>query len=256
MVSSTLLSLRSQAGSVSHRVAPATYLAIMVSTLLFIALAVLVWANISWLKAADHAVAYGVTETHSEALNVVMRGVTLLGNRWIIGGLLLAVSYWVERTGRCRAPLAVMIGAFLVNPVVEASLKGLVGRDRPDVLRLVNGAGPAFPSGHVLATVGFYGLLAVIVARSTTRRSVAIGSLSGAALVIGLVGFSRVYLGVHWLSDVLGAFLVGAVFVLAVTLLARSHHLGPIDSCANDRIDSRQCLRPRIVTPRRPKPAP
>lgn len=211
---------------------PRPTLLVALSTL-FVVLTALVWTNISWVTATDLTVAQRVAQAHSETLNKVMFGITLLGNRLVIGALLAALTVWVVGTGRCRTPLAVMIGAFLFNPALEAALKGLVGRDRPDIARLVNGSGPAFPSGHVLATVGFYGVLAVVVWRSTTSRSLAVGSLAGAGVVIALVGFSRIYLGVHWLTDVVGGLLIGTVFVLVVSLIGRRHHLGGADRCAH-----------------------
>jgi undecaprenyl-diphosphatase len=197
-----------------------------IAAVLFSVLTLVVLANPSWLAAADTTVTAEVSEAHNGALNRIMFAITLLGNRWVIGSLLIGISAWVWRTGRCRTPLAVMIGAFLFNPALEAALKGLVGRPRPDLVRLVSGDGPAFPSGHVLATVGFYGVLAIVAWRSTTKRSLAVGALAGAATVIALVGFSRIYLGVHWMSDVVGGYLIGAAFVLGAAYLLRGHHFG------------------------------
>ena len=197
----------------------------------FIVLTVLVLARVSWLVDADTAVTREVAGTHNGSLNRAMYAITLLGNRWLIGAMLLGIALWVVRTGRCRTPLGVMVAAFVFNPVLEALLKGLVGRQRPELAQLVSGDGPAFPSGHVLATVGFYGVLAVVAWRSTTKRGFAIAGLVGAATVITLVGFSRIYLGVHWMTDVVGAFLVGTVFVLAAAYFLRGHNLGPSISC-------------------------
>ena len=198
---------------------------------LFALLVTVVIANPSWLSAVDTAVTTGVAETHNGTLNRTMALITLLGDRVVIGALLVALTAWVIRTGRCRRPVQVLITAFLLNPILEAVLKGLVGRSRPDIDRLVPGDGPAFPSGHVLATVGFYGILAVIAWRSTTKRSFAIGALLSSSLVITLVGFSRIYLGVHWMSDVVGGILVGSAFVIAATFFLRDHHFGTSLRC-------------------------
>jgi membrane-associated phospholipid phosphatase len=197
----------------------------------FAALAALVAANTSWIISADTAVTAGLADTHNGALNRVMHAVTLLGDRIVIGGALALLVLWALRFGRCRTPIAVLVGAFLANPVLEAALKGLVGRERPDLAQLVSGDGPAFPSGHVLATVGFYGILAVIAWRSSTRRSLAVGALVASAVVIALVGFSRIYLGVHWMTDVIGGLLVGTAFVAAAAYFLRDHQLGPTSAC-------------------------
>jgi undecaprenyl-diphosphatase len=201
---------------------------------LFAILAVVVASNPPWLARLDTTVSSELAATQTGILNRVMFGITLLGNRIVIGTLLAVVTVWALRTGRCRTPVLVMIGAFLVNPALEALLKGLVGRDRPDIARVVAGTGPAFPSGHVLATVGFYGILALIVWRSTTRRALAVGVLSTSAVIIAVVGFSRIYLGVHWMSDVVGGLLVGAAFVMAAAYFLKGHHFGRVLRCAAD----------------------
>lgn len=198
---------------------------------LFSALAGIVVVEPSWLSSLDTTVTTGIAETHNGALNRVMQVITLLGDRIVIGPMLVAIGVWALRSGRCRTPVTVMVAAFLLNPVLEALLKGLVGRSRPDIARLVAGNGPAFPSGHVLATVGFYGVLAVIAWRSTTRRSFAVGAMASAAVVIALVGFSRIYLGVHWMTDVIGGLLVGGAFVLAAAYFLRDHHFGSNLAC-------------------------
>ena len=208
------------------RISRSTAISGAVLLAVFAALAFLVVLNASWLTRVDLAVTEEISETHNGLLNRVVGAITLLGDRIVIGSVLLAVAIWVWGSGRCRTPVAVLAGAFLVNPIIEASLKGLVGRERPDIARLVTGDGPSFPSGHVLATVGFYGVLGLIAWRSSTKRSLGVGALAASAIVIALVGFSRIYLGVHWMSDVVGGFLVGAVFVLATAWFLRGHHLG------------------------------
>jgi undecaprenyl-diphosphatase len=222
-----------------------------VAAALFAALTAVVLANPSWLTSMDTVVTTEVAGTHNGALNRAMQLITLLGDRIVIGSLLVAVSVWAFRTGRCRTPVLVLIGAFLLNPVLEAVLKGLVGRSRPDIARLVTGDGPAFPSGHVLATVGFYGVLAVIAWRSTTRRGFAVGAMLSSALVIALVGFSRIYLGVHWMTDVVGGFLVGGAFVLAVAYFLRDHHFGRSLGCTRQQCKERRESQPVRVPSRR-----
>lgn len=197
----------------------------------FVVLAVLVAGRTSWILELDLAVQQDVFELRSDWLNEASIWVTKLGSRWVIGALLLALMVWVVRTGRCRKALLVMVVAFLTNPLLEHLLKVAVDRRRPTLSQLLPGRGPSFPSGHVLATVGFYGVLAAVVWRSSNRRSIRMGGSAVATLVILSVGFSRIYLGVHWFSDVVGGMLVGTAFVIAVAWSLRGHHLGADISC-------------------------
>lgn len=203
-----------------------------VATGLFSTLTGIVLLEPTWLASMDTAVTAQIADTHNGAMNRVMQVITLLGDRIVIGVMLIGITAWALTTGRCRTPVQVLVAAFLLNPVLEALLKGLVGRERPELAQLVSGDGPAFPSGHVLATVGFYGILGLITWRSTTRRGFAVGISLSASLVIALVGFSRIYLGVHWLTDVVGGLLVGAAFVLATAYFLRDHHFGSKSACS------------------------
>ncbi|MFI1102830.1 phosphatase PAP2 family protein [Streptomyces melanogenes] len=137
---------------------------------------------------------------------------------------------WVWDTWTMRALLAVVVVALFVRggrrlalwaaatsalgTLVQQSLKAALGRERPSWPDPVDSASyAAFPSGHALTVTVTFGLLLWLAvargARPAVRRTVA---AAGAVSVLG-VGFTRVYLGVHWLSDVVGGWLIGAALV-------------------------------------------
>jgi undecaprenyl-diphosphatase len=117
---------------------------------------------------------------------------------------------------RCRPLFWLVLAATLARPLLEWTLKATIDRDRPDFERLVDGHGPSFPSGHPLAAIALWGLVPPVVALFTQRRVWWWVATVGSAAMIAIVAVSRVYLGVHWFSDVVGALLFGAVFLLAV----------------------------------------
>lgn len=148
----------------------------------------------------------------------------LLHGRWAaplvaVAGLLLLLVWH-----QCRALAWTLLAATAARPLLEWAIKELVDRPRPDLDRLVPGNGPSFPSGHVMAAVAIWGLLPPVVALLTGRRSAWWWSVGISATVITAVAFSRVYLGVHWLTDVIGALLLGALYLLAVEALLEWHH--------------------------------
>ncbi len=109
-----------------------------------------------------------------------------------------------------------LVGAGLLN----FALKHVIQRPRPDQeLALAPADGWSFPSGHALGSLVLFGMAAYLLTRVVSRRSayLAVGTVLAMA-VLG-IGFSRVYLGAHWLSDVLGSYLAGACW-LAVCLTA------------------------------------
>ena len=130
----------------------------------------------------------------------------------IVGlGVLLVLLF-----GRCRPLFWLVLGATLARPVLEWTLKATIDRDRPDFDRMVDGHGPSFPSGHPLAAIALWGLLPPIVALFTQRRFWWWTATIFSGAMIAIVAASRVYLGVHWFFDVVGALLFGALFLLAV----------------------------------------
>lgn len=203
----------------------------MATTTAFVALAVLVATRTSWLINFDLAVQARLIELRAPWLNRTMVWITRLGSRWVIGSLLILLTWWVIRTGRCRKALMVMVIAFIANPILEYALKTVVDRPRPNLARLVPGNGPSFPSGHVLATVGFYGVLAAVLWRSSNRPSVRVAGFVAATAVIVGVAVSRVYLDVHWTSDIVGALLAGTAFVVTVAWSLQGHHFGGAPGC-------------------------
>ncbi|MCW2530302.1 MAG: hypothetical protein JWM76_5162, partial [Pseudonocardiales bacterium] len=115
---------------------------------------------------------------------------------------------WTRAAGFVAVTVA---GSTLLNTV----LKLLIARPRPTVSHPVQGAhGYSFPSGHAqAAVVGVEVLLFLLVVYSVPRRRLFAATIGGAAIVVA-IAFSRLALGVHYLSDVVGSVLVGTVWVL------------------------------------------
>jgi undecaprenyl-diphosphatase len=137
----------------------------------------------------------------------------------LLGSLAAAVTW-----RRCRAVGTALLVATFSRPLLEFALKAIIDRQRPDLHRLVVGTGPSFPSGHVMAAVALWGLLPLVVSLYTRRRGLWWASAVVSAVMIAGIAASRVYLGVHWFSDVTAGLVVGAFFLLGVeAVLVRQH---------------------------------
>src|SRR5207244_6591004 len=83
-------------------------------------------------------------------------------------------------------------------------------------------SGSSFPSGHATGTVAVYGMLAALLAASTPYWSRKVGLWAGAAILWLVVGITRLYLGVHWLSDVLGGYALGGLWLFSYLTVIHS----------------------------------
>lgn len=105
-------------------------------------------------------------------------------------------------------------------------LKSLFSRDRPDLIFHATVAnGYSFPSGHAMMSTVVFLTLGVLMARLTERRILQWHALGSAMLLSGLTGLSRIYLGVHWASDVVAGWAAGAAWAIACWLLAQHFQL-------------------------------
>jgi undecaprenyl-diphosphatase len=150
-------------------------------------------------------------------LDGVMRFVTALGYYWVVIPLLAVATYAFYRKGRTIAA-GLLVVSTVGGIVLTTALKTVFQRDRPELFDSGYTASLySFPSGHATIAVGFYGTLTLLVAwrlRGFRRWAVV---LAGVTLVL-LIGYSRLYLGVHYPTDVLAGFLAAPVWVSTIGL--------------------------------------
>jgi len=171
----------------------------------------------------DETIRLEIHSWASPALTPVMRGVSLLGSVAVIVALSLASAVALAIMHRTRDAIVLvctMAGVMLLN----SGLKLFFHQARPipyfgDVLDTYS-----FPSGHSAYSCCFYFAIAAIVATGAPRPSIRALPFGIATVIVAAVGFSRVYLGVHQPSDVLGGYLV-AMFVLAIAKAANQTSL-------------------------------
>ncbi|MCR9035864.1 PAP2 family protein [Olsenella sp. AM30-3LB] len=132
---------------------------------------------------------------------------------------LLAMLLAVEAFAPGRRPGACAAVNLVCAVALNVLLKQLVQRPRPDGFRLIAETGYSFPSGHSMVAMAFYGLLAWMVWHYERDRFVRWLCVIGFGLVIALIGISRIYLGVHYASDVIAGFCVSLIWLALYTKL-------------------------------------
>jgi undecaprenyl-diphosphatase len=186
----------------------------------------------------DEPIQRGVEARRTSLLDDVFLTLSRLGST--IPVLVLGTSIGLLTWRRCRAVgIAVLVATFS-RPLLESVIKLVVNRDRPDFERMVDGVGYSFPSGHVMAAVALWGLMPLVVSLYTRRRWVWWLSVVVSGGLIAGIAASRVYLGVHWFTDVSAGLIVGTFFLLGVdTLVARQHTRYPCPAASSTAVSGR-----------------
>lgn len=181
----------------------------------------------------DSAARWGAAHTTGSAESAV-RIITQLGSTPVVIVLCLVVSIIEYRRVPTRAVPAFLVTVVASQLVITNLIKVAVGRDRPDIARLVSASGFSFPSGHTAASAATYAAIALVAGRRRSRRTKAV--LAGVAGGIAVaVATSRVLLGAHWLTDVIAGLALGwACFALSsIAFGGRLLHFGaPVEQAS------------------------
>lgn len=161
--------------------------------------------------------------THASApLTSFMKFVTQLGSgpsMILLTTLTLVLCYALGRVHYAKLLAAAMVGGL----ALELALKLAFHRARPvPFFDIVPPASYSFPSGHALESFCFFSALAIILSdRATFKKAAA--AWTCAIILTSLIGFSRIYLGVHYPSDVVAGYTVGVLWMLTVYLVQKAH---------------------------------
>ena len=169
-------------------------------------------------------------------LDHLLRNATYLGDSRLMILLIPLLGLYLKRTNGWRAALILVIGASSACLTCEV-VKHMVNRSRPEVSQMrLEGikvpTSPSFPSGHTFSASALYPGIALIMVRFSSSMPLKIAlPLFGTALAL-LVGYTRIYLGVHFFSDVIAGLLGGFIFALAMAWLIAK----PVSPTADTKI--------------------
>lgn len=155
----------------------------------------------------------------SEDMTDLMKFLTFLGSGPVLITLTIIIILALHKYGK-KSYYGWIIGINLIaSTLLNETFKVIFQRQRPDLLRLIDITGYSFPSGHSMISLSYYGLLAYILwknVKSSLRYPVVILSV----ILIISIGISRIYLGVHYASDVLGGFSAGLAWLAVFIVLS------------------------------------
>ena len=187
-------------------------LIVFIATLVFIGVAVGVQTG--YLDGFDDAVRYRVYSMRSDKLTVFWRFITHSGDRYVV--IILGIILLLIKSLREKYGVKFAIAA-LSSTALYQIMKYIFQRPRPDLaLRLIEQGGYSFPSGHSMNCLVSYGILIYLLLRYCENRRLAKLLSFGLGLLTILIGFSRVYVGVHYPTDIIGGWSLGIAVLVAM----------------------------------------
>jgi membrane-associated phospholipid phosphatase len=161
----------------------------------------------------DQVIIQYVSNIRTGTITEVMKFITFLGGKTILTLLLIGSLIWliVKRKNYWGAIFYII--AVAGGGLLNLGLKHWFGRIRPENSLIVE-QGFSYPSGHAMGSLIYYGFLGYLLVRSQRGKSIKVSLSMAFIAIILLIGFSRIYLGVHYPSDVLAGFSAGTVWLL------------------------------------------
>jgi undecaprenyl-diphosphatase len=182
-------------------------------------LAVLLFIAVSWLVMEERA-----TSFDSEVIRIVQGwesapatriALTLsqIGSTGGVTVLVVAIGALLAAVLGHRKELLLLVFSVSGAALFNLLLKGVFQRERPNLYRLAEETGFSFPSGHSMAAFALYGVLAYLLWRHIASKKGRLALIALASLLVLSIGLSRIYLGVHYPSDVLAGYLASMVWL-------------------------------------------
>ena len=148
----------------------------------------------------------------------LMKIITFFGGPVCLIGITIVLLIVIK-----RKKVGILIGAnLIIVTILNQILKFILQRPRPTEYRIIDESGYSFPSGHSMASMAFYGFLIYLIYKNISNKYLKWSLIVILSLLIISIGISRIYLGVHYTSDVLGGFLLSISYLILYTNIVNS----------------------------------
>ena len=185
-----------------------------VPIILFIFLVIAIEAGIS---VNFETWAYNESIEHmSDFLTNLMKAITKLGDPILVVILCFSLLFFKKTRIKVGLPLSISV---IASETLNLILKEIFARQRPTILQLVNESSYSFPSGHAMVNATIYTMFGILILKYIKDKKLKILLLIPCIVMPFLIAFTRVYLGVHYITDVMGGLLLG--FLVPIVMLER-----------------------------------
>lgn len=157
-----------------------------------------------------------LSEWITPTFTVIVKIITNIGGPLIILSICLVLLFLHTTRKKFGIPVTIaVVSSFLLNTI----LKNIFARPRPDVLRLVTENSYSFPSGHSMINASLYTILVLLILKNSSKKKRSVIISISLIILFLLIGISRIYLGVHYLGDVLAGWTLGVLVSFIIYLI-------------------------------------
>ncbi len=187
------------------------------SFILFVIFFILICTNkIYWL---DENVYKLLTYIMCEPVTLFFKFITHACGEIIVPIITVALCFKIKDKYIVKAIVLNLILIVLLNQ----SMKFVIQRERPNINQMIEVSGYSFPSGHTMVAVAFYGYLVHLIYRKVENKKISVIGCTSLTILIILVPLSRIYLGVHYASDILAGVFISLAYLKLYTLLVEKN---------------------------------
>jgi undecaprenyl-diphosphatase len=166
------------------------------------------------IKNFDDSITSFIHGLTSPFLTSIMKLFTFLGSGVIVAVIVVLMMIFLYVVLKHRSELILLAGVVIGSALLNWILKVIFHRARPLINRIIEETGYSFPSGHSMAAFTLYGILSFLLWKHITNRIGRTLLIMFSIFMIMMIGISRVYLGVHYPSDILGAYLISGLWLV------------------------------------------
>lgn len=149
----------------------------------------------------------------NDSLNETMKTITNICSFYAIVALSLLLLIIIKNKS---IPLSIILNLICIS-LLNLIFKLIIQRQRPDGISIINISGYSYPSGHSMVSMAFFGFIAYLIYKKLNNKLYKLLTIIVSIIIIFLIGFSRIYLGVHYFSDVLGGFFASLGYLIIFT---------------------------------------
>ena len=168
-----------------------------------------------------------VEQLRTPKLTLFMKTITKLSDTGYIIIIALIITLLFLTIWKQKKVAIIIPCNLIIATLTNQTLKAIFQRERPFGYHLIEMSGFSFPSGHAMVSMAFYGLLIYIIYNLVKNKLLRNILITINIIIILLIGLSRVYLGVHYLSDIIAGYSISIIYLLLLTKILKKYKIFP-----------------------------